>query len=72
MCMIHQGYNLDDNKWQPLAVSVFTLVNDKLLDNSIDSEVKQVCIMAAADVVSVCHKLLGDEKVQMMVNLLFE
>ena len=55
-----------------MVEEVFSVVLDKLKDSSLDSEVKQVCIMTAADVVSVCHKLLGEEKVATMVNSIFD
>lgn len=71
MCMIHAGYNLDDQKWTEVVKDIYDSVYSKLNDNSLDSEVKQICILTAADVVSVCHKLLGDEKSNIMINQIF-
>lgn len=69
--MLHTGYDLE-NKWTHIVDDIYEVVSAKLQDNSIDSEVKAVCIMTASDVVSVCHKLLGTTRVQSMVNLIFE
>ena len=69
--MIHKGYNLDDIKWADVVIEIYNSVSSKLNDNSLDSEVKQICIMAAADVVSVCHQILGDEKSNLMINQIF-
>jgi hypothetical protein len=69
--MIHTGYNLEA-KWAPLVDEIYTVVLGRLRDKALDSESRQVCILTASDIVSVCHEQLGDAKVKEMFGCIID